>query len=364
MTAFKRLTIPLAPAVLAASLTGPVTAFAQACGTEAISETLQKLFNYSQLAERTEDRRCNEPTTCTFGQHNQIAGPDDLTPIPITEQDAQRLETRLPDSLGSPFVRPHRVNEKEIALYIGCEGPGSPDIAVEMRLYRRSGQGDLVRLDLVGRHQHVDDQSWTPLEVGDGVVVLPGTRWLPPWTAPANFFGEHCAFPVARFAVHALCEEANGNPDGPNHRSLLTPGHAPTLVGHSLGATTAQFIMSANGSELPDCPGINAYAFSGLGLDPNIVDQQRAATAQLTSYLSECDFKAQLPNFRLQVQPGRLYTLSESNSHFLDVVQADLCRCLQGRTRQVTQQHLTDRSQPNDAPSNQSLCPPVPGPSA
>ena len=374
MTALKRLTIPLAPAVLAASLASPVTAFAHACGNDAISETLQELFNYSQLAERPEDRRSDETTTCSFGTPNERATPDDLTPITITDKDAQRLKDRLPDNLAMrPFVERFDVNVDDDALYIGCEVPGEPDIAVEMRLYRRSSQGDLIRLDVVGRHPNVEDRSWTPLEVRDNAVVLPGTRWIWKWTARANFDGEHCAFPLARFVVHALCENANDNPDGPNHRSLLTPGPAPTLVGHSLGATTAQFIMSTRGpNHLPECPGINAYAFSALGLDPNIVDQNRAATAELKSYLSECDFKAQLPNFHEQVQPGRLYTLSESNSHYLDEVQGDLCRCLQGGTQPDSQQysqhrtpqHLTDRSQPKNAPSNRSLCPQVEGPSA
>ena len=321
-------TAALAAVALALGLTNPVSAGAQSCGTKA---TLTKLLNYSQLAERREVWTDDGSPTCVFGEPGQVATPDDLTAVGSTESDTEGLTARLQEALGNDraFAQLQEVGGGNKALYVGCDVPLSPiDIAVEMRFFRWHDQGDLVGLDVVGRSSDANSQGWTPLEVKEGVVVLPGTDW--PGTALANLIGEYCAFPAARFAVHALCNDAERSPEQREFPPLLPSGQATTLVGHSLGATIAQFITSTSATNLPACPGINAYAFSSLGLDPNYVDQNRARTSSLTSYMSECDWQANMGHFQEQVQPGQLYTLSESNSHLLNTVQTDLCNCCKG----------------------------------
>ena len=320
------------------------------CGSQ---DTLVDLFNYSQLAERPTDVGTDEPTTCEYGQDGKTADADQLTEIAVTNTHATRLQARLHTELNdNTFARALDVAPN--ALYVGCHYLFETiEIAVELRLFRRPEQGDLVRPEVVGRLQGSGDGTWTPLKLSGDVVSLPGTKWSRPQNVVANLFAEHCAFPAARFAVLALCQEAHVARDARDRPSILTPGTAPTLVGHSLGATTAQFIMSTPADNLPACPQISAYAFSSLGLEESDVAPNGAIFGALTSYVSTCDWMAQLEPFDEQLQPGHLFTLSNSDSHYLDDIQEDLCICLRGDGYN----RLVYRGKSRLPPSNTSLCP-------
>ena len=346
--------LPLAAvaiATLALCLTGHHSAQAQPCGPEPI---LKSLFNYSQLAERCQRGETCERTTCQYGSNGQTVSPDPLDDIDIVSDDRAELITKLRRQLMA-FEDNAFLEETDGALYVGCRGLfNTVKIAVELRLHSRTNQGDLIRPTVVGRQPGNNDQGWTPLVPEGEVLTLPGTDWS--WdtnTVLANLFGERCAFPSARFAVLAMCEQAQLGLDQPDTQSILTPGTTPTLVGHSLGATTAQFIMSAGGARLPQCPRIDAFAFSSIGLDAANVALPAPIAGTLTSYASDCDGMAQLPGFHDEVQPGHLLVLSGSNSHLLNAVQDDLCTCLSGDG----QHRLADRGRPNPPPQNITLCP-------
>ena len=336
---------------LALCLTSHHSAQAQSCGPEPILKTL---FNYSQLAERPTRCDTGGSTTCQYGSNGQTVSPDPLEEIDLTDNGRAGLIDNLRNQLLA-FEYNAFIEETDGALYVGCERwLGTVKIAVELRLYNRTNQGDLIRPTVVGRQPGDNDGGWEPLKLDGDVLTLPGTNWN--WdtnTALANLFGERCAFPSARFAVLAMCEQAHRGVDEPNTPSILTHGTTPTLVGHSLGATTAQFIMSAHGDGLPQCPHIDAFAFSSIGLDAAKVASTTPVAGMLTSYASKCDGMAQLPGFHDEVQPGHLFVLSNSNSHLLNAVQNDLCRCLQGNG----QNHLADMGRPNPPPKNIALCP-------
>ena len=344
---------PLAVFAMVLSMTSPVISFAQTCGPHA---NLTELFKYSQFAERDANNRA----TCQYGDNGQTVIPGQLIRIEVSESHIERLEMSLMGFNDSAFVErlddpddPYAINN---VLYLGCEVTFfSIDIAVELRLYRRPNEDDIVQLDFVGRDPANADMPWTPLEIEDDVLTLPGTNWS--WganTALTNLFGEHCALPVARYAVFALCEQANQSLDGADTPSLLTRETTPTLVGHSLGATTAQFIVSTGTDAHPACPRIDAFAFGSTGLDAADVASIGGVDVTLMSYASECDTIAQSPMFYRMVQPGHLFTMSNSSSHLLNAIQEDLCTCL----RSHEQNRLVDWNEGQAVPpSNNDLCP-------
>ncbi|MDD9982307.1 MAG: hypothetical protein OXU81_13270 [Gammaproteobacteria bacterium] len=344
----------VAIATLALSLTGHHSAQAQPCGPEPI---LRKLFNYSQLAERCPRGVTCERTTCQYGSNGQTVSPDTLEEIDLVGDGRAELIASLRNKLMA-FEDSGFLEETDGALYVGCQNLfDTVKIAVELRLHSRTNKGDLIRPTVVGRQPGDNDQGWKPLVLEDEVLTLPGTDWS--WdtnTALTNLFGERCAFPSARFAVLEMCAQANPGPDEPSTPSILTPGTRPTLIGHSLGATTVQFIMSAPGDGLPQCPRIDAFAFSSIGLNAANVASPTPIAGTLKSYASDCDWMAQLPGFHNEVQPGHLFVLSGSQSHLLNSVQDDLCKCL----RRDGQHYLADMGRPDPTPENITLCPEPP----
>ena len=340
---------------LALSLTSHHSAEAQSCGPEPILKTL---FNYSQLAERPKERETGETTTCQYGSNGQTVSPDPVNEIDLTENGRAELINDLRRQLMT-FEDNAFIEETDGALYVGCnEWFGTVKIAVELRLYKRTNQDDLIRPTVVGRQRNDNDNDggWEPVKLDGDVLTLPGTNWsMDTNTVLANLVGERCAFLSARFAVLKMCEQAHDAEDRTGISSILTPGTTPTLIGHSLGATTAQFIMSAPGAGLPDleCPRIDAFAFSSIGLNEANVVSPTPVAGTLKSYASECDWMAQLPGFHNNFQSGRLFVLSNSDSHLLDTVQGDLCTCLRG----VGNHRLRDMGRPTPPPSNIALCP-------
>ena len=340
--------------ILALGCTMPASGQANTCVEEA---TLIELFKYSQLAERPDDVRPGEGRSCNYGPNGETATPDGLTPINVEDDEVENLDAQVKQGADHDRAFVEGRTQAANVLYIGCSTWHTLgiDIAVELRLYsRQTGASDIAQTDVVGRTYDNErgPGAWAPLEVSDDVISLPGTDWSERLTPGSNLFGRYCAFPAARFAVLKLCERAYTSLEDTSITSVLTQGQTPTLVGHSLGAATAQFIASSDPQRRPHCPNISAYAFGSIGVAEEVIGAQPDGD-RLKSYLSECDGYAQ--KFGWRTQPGHLFLLSgpENESHLIDDIQADLCKALKG----LESHCIVDRGRAEDAPISSCLCP-------
>lgn len=226
------------------------------------------------------------------------------------------------------------------------------DVAVEIHFNRRDTGPDVVQLNVVGRHSDDTNAHWVSEK--DGIILFPGTDLRRSSQIMANFVGEDCTFPAAKFTLYAICEQANK--EGAEYW-LRTDNGKLTLVGHSLGGAAAQFIATSwpspvNDQSWPNCPGFNAYVFGSTGLEPLDDSHQPAVQGALTSYASGCDWVAQSSLFYRRVQTGRLITLSPTTSHGIDSIQDDLCKCLRGEGNR----ELRDYRSPDSPLANKRLC--------
>lgn len=323
--------------------------------------TLQSLFLYSQFAERPEDIEPHEPTECLKGEARLATSLPEINPIPIGSimPSVKRLLSQFKDfgEIQKAFAEPSQ--QIDNMLHVGCRHTMLDiDVAVEMRFFRRDRGADIVQLGVVHRPIGGNSSNWAPvIESRDAtsisksdVVSLPGTDSLRLfWT---NFSGEECVFPAARFTINAMCEYANGEDGKASDSSLRTEDGKPTLVGHSLGGATAQYIATSKPFRgEPKCPGVDAYAFGSTGLTTQLSSMQSVGGGTLISYVSECDWLVQFA-FASRIQPGRVFTLSQTDSHFIDGIQGDICKCLRGEERhQFGEYDLT-----LSAPPNRKLC--------
>ena len=322
---------------------------------------LQTLFLLSQLAERPEDISPKEPTDC-FKEKTQLAPPMPamgLIPVSDIMPHTERLRSRLRDihDIQEAFIEPSPLINN--MLHVGCQHTiFNIDVAVEMRFFRRDSGADIVQLDVVRRPLGGSSSEWGPLIQPDGAIVdlktnvvsLPGTDSFRLFWA--NFGGEKCVFPAARFTINAICEYANSEESKTSSTSLRIEDGKPTLVGHSLGGAAAQYIATSRPYRGESkCPGVDAYAFGSTGLTPQSPNIAPAIRGTLTSYVSECDWLVQL-GFSSRIQPGRLFTLSRTKSHFIDDIQGDICDCLRDMGNHRFGEHKSSRS----PPQNQKLC--------
>ncbi len=327
-------------------------------------DTIQQLFTLSQIAERPEDRRPPENTDCSRGDVLLAPSVPEMTPIPVMDimPSADNLRDRLHDmpGIGEAFIEPSRQSIN--ILHVGCThtifGNFNIDLAVEMRFYRRESGADVVQLEVVHRPQGVASADWVPVIQPDGNIVVPGTDVVAvPGTDSfrllwANFGGETCAFPAAKFTIYAMCEHANRQDGNASGSSLRTEAGKPTLVGHSLGGAAAQFIASSQPSRRsPECPGVNAFSFGSTGLTVQSSSVPSAVRSALVSYASECDWLVQR-GFSGRSQLGRVITLSRTTSHFIDGIQDDICECLSDEGNH----EVGDYRSPNSPPLNRDLC--------
>ena len=335
-------------------------ALSQAC---APTEVVSDLFRHSQVAERPEDREDRADESCSTEGTTFVDAVPDLRPLAVPTSDDNRLRSQLLDAIGDrALVARPRDPENTNTLYVGCEDEILDlfDVAVEMRFYRRDIgtdviQGaDVIQLDVVYRQGDGDNQ-WRPFIDPDSgeIIVFPGAeqelrQWL------ASFAGEDCPFPVARFAVYAMCERTNSEEGDASDISLRMKDGMPVVVGHSLGGAAAQFIATSRSRResngWPTCPGVNAYAFGSIGLTSSSVGAIRGT---LKTYVSDCDrvVSSRYSPFADRVQTGHLFTLS-SDSHFIDSIQRDLCGSLRGDGNHVF--HIHDSSEPRQG--NWDLC--------
>lgn len=352
-------------------LDSPASAQSQACMSleSGQRETLKELFRYSQLAERPSDR-LHERTDCSDNESTHASAVQYVYPLPLPKSwSGAHFDLRLKEIIGSqtggmPFVESPPDNQEINTLHVGCRDQiWSFDAAVEMRFYRRNTGADVVQLRVVVRPGDDTNADWVVLEIdSDGIVTIPGTALSRSSQAISNFVGEDCVFPAAKFAVYAMCEQAHQAEEKGETSDfrLGTENGKLTLVGHSLGGAAAQFIANSWPSQVddqswPNCPGVNAYAFGSIGLEPPDAGQRPTVEGTLISYVSACDWIAQSAPFSQRVQAGNLFSLSlTANSHTIDSIQEDLCSCL----RQVGNHEFNDYGKPDFPPSNESLCHP------
>ena len=342
--------------ILAIGFAMPASGQTNTCVEEA---TLIELFKYSQLAERPDDVEADEDRSCNYGPNGETATSDELMPIKVEDDEVKNLDAQVKRGRDDDRAFVEGRTKAANVLNIGCSTWRTLgiDIAVELRLYSRpTGASDIVQTDVVGRTNDNDrgPGAWVPLEASGNVISLPGTNWEEIVTPGSNLFGKYCVFPAARFAVLKLCEWAYASLDDESITSVLTQGQSPTLVGHSLGAAAAQFIASSDPQTQRSlhCPGISAYAFGSIGVAEDTIGAQPDSD-RLKSYLSECDGFAQA--FGWRTQPGHLFLLSgpENESHYIDEIQADLCKTLDG----VESYCVVEIGTADVAPRNSCLCP-------
>ena len=328
-------------------------------------DTVQRLFTLSQIAERPEDRQPPEKTDCSKKDVLLAPAVPEMTPIPVRRimPGADNLRGRLRDipGIGEAFIEPSRQGIN--VLHVGCKhtifGTFDIDLAVEMRFFRQGSGADVVQLEVVHRPQGGTSADWVPvIQPPHGRIVVPGTDVVAlPGTDSfrlfwSNFGGETCAFPAAKFTIYAMCEHANREDGNTSGSSLRTEEGKPTLVGHSLGGAAAQFIASSQPSRGdPNCPGVNAFSFGSTGLTVQSSGVSSAVRGNLISYASECDWLVQRV-FSGRSQPGRVITLSRTNSHFIDGIQDDICECLSDEGNY----EVGDYRSPNSPPLNRDLC--------
>ena len=281
-------------------------ALSQACAPHGTAE-LKELFVYSQIAERPSDRvdrRGNpEPTDCSDGTETQVP---DLISIPVPAPSGDTLNGGLRQIVNERAFAESPSGEQEQeeghqvvnVLYVGCRNELELfgfdfDLAVEMRFFRREPGADVIQMDVVRKPSHNASAGWDPFIDPDGnITTIPGTSWDQMRQILSNVGGEDCVFPAAKFTVYAMCNRANGAASGDGSNSLLRTENdgRPTLVGHSLGGAAAQFIASSRrpptGGNWPDCPGVNAYAFGSIGLQPTGSDDHpsEGGTLKLVFY--------------------------------------------------------------------------------
>ena len=223
------------------------------------------------------------------------------------------------------------VEQDESLLYAACRMEDF-EAAVEFTVRPVDGRIE-VTAHGVGRPDA--NHAWAPLEVvprDPPLFRFAGTVLLDAAQVRADFFGESCVFPAARYVFDVLCEAHRTGklyPDGevPSNRHSI-----PTLVGHSLGGAAVQYIALHRGGPprgpSAECDGVKAYAFGSIGLETVPAGAQVGLPSSLETYLSTCDWMTQLL-FPGRFQAGRIVSI-RSWSHVLDSIQSDLCECTRG----------------------------------
>ena len=360
----RRIRIPVAGLLVgvAFALTSPLV-LSQMCNDVIPSSErgiLCELFTNSQRAERSSERKADEGTDCPENLGTIVPPVTNHPPIPLLNWTIENLDSVLKENIDSNFFVEH-YEQNSNRLYAGCpkEALGTDfDLAVEMSFFRPHEGPDIVKLKMVGRNDGTD-QTWIPLIKPNGTIALGGTSWKYLIRQPAaNFFGEECVFPAARYALYAMCTPPHDGDGGASGAGLSIDQGGPTVVGHSLGGAAAQYIaITGAPDDLPNvsppwqmCPSVNAYAFGSIGLSADAVGECPIANVNLRSYISSCDWLTGM-FFRDNLQTGHIVTLTE-NSHFIDSIQSDLCNCLQGTGNLTFRDYGT-----NGIPRNRaSLC--------
>ncbi|MDD9984219.1 MAG: hypothetical protein OXU81_23145 [Gammaproteobacteria bacterium] len=313
--------------VLVALGAASLPAFPEDCRTLANSDSqwsdhLVDLFLHSQLAE-TEVARRGEPLTC--GNRVSDVGREQPLVVP------RRLINRMGDEVVAVVDKRAWVEQRGSVLYAACTLEDF-QAAVEFTVRPVDGRIE-VTTGGVGRPEA--NQAWAPLEVVSRnplLIRFAGTNVFDPSEVRADFFGESCVFPAARYVFDVLCEaHRTGNlyPDDgvPTHRHPI-----PILAGHSLGAAVVQYIALHHSrpqqGPWPECNGVRAYAFGSIGLEAVPDGARVEPPSSLETYASDCDWVTQF-FFRSRVQRGHIVSI-DAWSHLLDSIQGDLCECMRG----------------------------------
>ena len=313
--------------VLVALGAASLPAFPQDCKTLAGSDPkwsahLADLFLHSQLAE-TEVARRSEPLTCD----HRVSDVGREQPLVVPEALIDRISMNLVEVVDENAW----VKQEGSVLYAACTLEDF-QAAVEFTVRPVDGRIE-VTTGGVGRPDA--DEAWAPLQVVSReppVFRFAGTNVFDLDQIDADFFGESCVFPAARYVFDVLCEAHRTGtlyPDG----EAPTPRHEiPTLAGHSLGAAVVQYIALHRGrpqrGPWPECDGVKAYAFGSIGLEAVPDGAQVNPPSTLQTYASDCDWMTQI-FFRRRVQYGRIVSI-DTWSHALDSIQGDLCNCMRG----------------------------------
>lgn len=346
----------------------PALAQSQACRLleDESRKVVKELFRYSQLAERPSHRDEDEPIDCSDDTTTHVPPVLDMLPIPVPTTWISDFRPLLGEVVGNQtgkqtFVEPLSDDPGNNTLHVGCRDQSIRfDAAVEMSFYRRNTGADIIQLKVAGRQSGDSNSEWVVPKIDpDGTITLPGTNWGTSWQIISNFVGEGCVFPAAKFAVYTICERASQFEKEriSSEFWLRTENDKLTLVGHSLGGAAAQFIANSWPSEVndaswPSCPGVDAYAFGSIGLQPPEADHRPTVRGTLMSYTSDCDGVAQFDMFSERVQAGHLFTLSPTENHRIDKIQKDLCGCLLRRRSH----EFSNYGSPRPPPPNSRLC--------
>ena len=345
------------------------------------TDVIDRLFEFSQRAERPKDQEHESLNCPDKGTPLLPVSRQRVKPIPSSTASAVTKKLNVLEGRGTPFaesspdnMRLHIVCPK----HFGIDTLSIPlDIAVEMMVLQSESGAEIVRSDVVTRvpadpEKGRAEGEWTHVIGPEGTITFPGTDPLASKQLLANFFGEKCVFPAAHLALYALCTPPDTAPanDGPVTARTPTTSNdpangwvrpdkngRPTVVGHSLGGAVTQYIATTAPPEPPStdggsqiaCSGVNAYTFGSTGLTADTAGAAPTIHGELWSYASDCDHIVHsVPKFPGRVQPGRVFTLP-SYSHWIDEIQADLCKCREPDGTEALHDHGTRRQPPQNS---------------
>lgn len=304
-------------------------AFPEDCRTLTVRDSqwsthLEDLFLHSQLAE-TEGARRGEPLTCG----NQVPDVGREHPLVVPTMLIDEINERIRGAVDDRA----RVEQVESVLYAACS---LEDFQAAVEFTVRPVDGRIVvTTGGVGRRN--EDQAWAPLEVvyrhpDPPLIRFAGTNVFDLDQIRADFFGESCVFPAARYVFDVLCEAHRTGGLYPDDRARADLDPIPTLVGHSLGGAVVQYIALHRSQPQqegqPECDGVKAYAFGSIGLKSTPDEAQVQQPSSLKTYVSHCDWMNQV-FFGSRVQSGRIVSI-DSWEHVLDGIQDDICKCMRG----------------------------------
>ena len=342
---------------------------------------LKTLFKYSQLAESPSDRREGETTNCSDGTTEFVPSMGTRQGVSVPTEIAQNIRNGLIQQEYGAIFRTLTTDGQ--ALYLGCPAGSESNVLVGLILRVFGWERNLViemnAFAETRRNGRITGEPIRPEVDSLGVLRIPGTSLGNPGQVLTNFANDGCIFPATQYVVDAICQAhnagslvlieqdgaTNGDEAGSRRREAyraLELDPTPTLVGHSLGGAAAQYIaQSQPGTPMKDgwqrCPNVNAYTFGSTGLTSRSNGENPTPRGHLKTHVSDCDWVTALIGSD-RVQTGNITALS-SNSHKIDDLQSELCKCIVGRPNEEGRQFeimIGVGSRTNDGPTNSEIC--------
>ena len=289
-----------------------------------VRATLGVLFRNSQLAERASDRH-SESTTCYKPEppldiRKVRIDPSLFGPRKLFDKQSVLQQLKKQNDRHFDISISLENTEYEDTIYAGCT-VDSVLWAVAIRLYEIAGSL-FVETDVAAR----EGVAWVPLQIYDNghKIGFPGTKVEDLRQVATNFVGETCVFPVATYAIESICNAYREKVLKDSSGNRLQWTNSVTMAGHSLGGAAVQYIASYVST---DCPKVVAYAFGSTGMKNAQLPMKHV---ELETYVSQRDWLGQSGPFRKRTQTGRITSISPVDSHSIDAIQNDICRCIKG----------------------------------